>query len=430
MSFYGSFPATAGPNDPTPIQPPIQLSPEQFLAFQQFQFAQLLHRQPPPAPPQVPLPVIDPRLQDPVPLDSNQRISDLEREVKELKAQKRSNSNTSAPSPKRRKKSKNSTLYILRDKKGLSTKQKQVRKELMQKVKMEIGNLTGMVQTPADSDSDGEADTSASTSVPSRPTLSFNFNANVDAACNVTVLDRAADLIWREQKDTTSATFSLSHTDVPFTRADLIAFGKNNFRGWRRDWKAKNDHNAAVRKARQASKDRQGMRRKEMKSNRLGAVKEYKKLHQKNPACILESDFMTDEISAPDTDDQGTKDEYKNKLREAAGLRPEDTQPVWEVVRPDFQSSECIDVKSELDRLLQVQKSTRKKTPRASAIRVSLGNTHSRIPSSTLWPFMVSDDWYKANIEGNIDLEQSMQMYDKNPEGFGEDGYAGDDEGA
>ncbi|KAJ7927227.1 hypothetical protein B0H13DRAFT_2312836 [Mycena leptocephala] len=184
MSFYGPFPATAGPNDPTPVQAPMQISSEQFIAFQQVQFAQqFLHRQPLPTPPQahVPLPAIDPRLQDPVPLDNNQRISDLEREVKQLKGQKRSHSNTSAPSPKRRKKSKNSTSYILRDKKGLSTKQKEGRKELMQKMKIEIANLTGMVRHPADSDSDSEADASASTSVPSRPTLSFNLNANVDA---------------------------------------------------------------------------------------------------------------------------------------------------------------------------------------------------------------------------------------------------------
>ncbi|KAJ7747443.1 hypothetical protein DFH07DRAFT_1062737 [Mycena maculata] len=405
MSFYGQFPSTAGPNDPTPAQTPIQLSPEHlYLCLPKLMYQCLL------------------TLAYKIPLHAIITTAYLI---------------WNAP-PKRRRKAKNSTTYILRDKKVLSTKQKEVRKELMQKMKMELRNLTGMAQSPVDSGSDGEADTSASSTTPSsdtsasisapNPTLSFNFNANSDVASNMKVFDRAADLIWREQKDPSSATFSLAHSDVQFPRADLVSFGKTNFRSWKRDWKAKNDTDAAARQAKQASKDRQGMRRREMKSKRLDAVKEYKKLHNKNPVCILESDFMTDEISGLDTDDDTKKAEHKKKLRDTAGLRTNDTQPVWEVVKPGYQSLECIEVKLELDRIVQMQKSNRKKAPRASAIRVSLGNTHSRIPSSTLWPFMVDDDWYKVHVEGNLDLKESMHMYEENPEGFGEDGYAGDTE--
>jgi hypothetical protein len=42
---------------------------------------------------------------------------------------------------------------------------------------------------------------------------------------------------------------------------------------------------------------------------------------------------------------------------------------------------------------------------------------------------MVSQDWYDSNIEGKPELEDAFNVYAKNPKGFGDDGYAGDDEG-
>lgn len=84
-----------------------------------------------------------------------------------------------------------------------------------------------------------------------------------------------------------------------------------------------------------------------------------------------------------------------------------------------------------MDAILKERKTTGKKPPRASVQRVNLGHTHNRIPTGTLWPFMVSQDWYDTNIDGDKELEASFKLYTQNPEGFGDDGddYAGDDEG-
>jgi hypothetical protein len=97
---------------------------------------------------------------------------------------------------------------------------------------------------------------------------------------------------------------------------------------------------------------------------------------------------------------------------------------------------QCADVKDELDAILKSHKKPPKvgrklgETPHRSVPRVSLGNTHNRIPNGTLWPFMLSQDWYDENVKGNKDLETAISIHTKNPDGFGDDtGYVGDDEG-
>lgn len=50
---------------------------------------------------------------------------------------------------------------------------------------------------------------------------------------------------------------------------------------------------------------------------------------------------MSDEVSAPDTDDDVKKSSHRASLVQAAQLTPEqEDQAVWEVVRPGFQTTE------------------------------------------------------------------------------------------
>jgi hypothetical protein len=127
MAFFGQYPSTAGPNDPVPAQ----LTPQQYATlFHQLQFSQLSRPPQPPSQPPLP-PVIDPILQGHHLDTTNDRITALERQVHELTTQKRANSNTQESSPKRRKKNKKSSPYLLKDNKNLSGNQKEVRKKLM-----------------------------------------------------------------------------------------------------------------------------------------------------------------------------------------------------------------------------------------------------------------------------------------------------------
>ncbi|KAJ7703336.1 hypothetical protein B0H17DRAFT_1194522 [Mycena rosella] len=326
-AFSGHYPYTAGPND----APPIPLTPQQLaLAYHHFQFMQQ-NTMPPPPPPPPQAPVIDPALQVRDPNTNTQRLEALEREVRDLKAEKRVNSSPEARSSKRRKKS---DAYLLRDAKGLSVKQEEVRKQLMKKMKTELMTLTGMARDAnSESDSDSES-SSAPPALEAKPTQSTSG-----------VQEKA----------------------------------------------------------------------------------------QENPAFILETDWMSDEISGPDTDDEAKKDIHRKLLVEAAKLTPEqESQPLWERVRPGFQTTEMTEIKDDLDGICEEQKRTQKKKSRPVVQRLNLGNLHSRIPAGTLWPFMIRQDWYDETLAVNAELESALSLYTKNPEGFGDeldDGYGGDDEG-
>ncbi|KAJ7231190.1 hypothetical protein C8J57DRAFT_1533800 [Mycena rebaudengoi] len=268
---------------------------------------------------------------------------------------------------------------------------------LICKIKKELMDLTGInksLNTDSDSDSD------ASNNPPSPPTMSFEFSANVDSPTDLKVLIHAADLIWKEQHDPKAPTFSLPHKDLPFTHSDLLEFGKTGYRSWKKNWKVENDPEVAAKHARQAAKDRQAMRRKDLKKTRLKAVKEYRKVHKKDPVCILETDWVSDEISALDTEDKAKKCTHREKLVREARLGPsQHNSAIWEILRPEYQSAECTETKDELDGICRKQKQALKKTPRPS------------VP------------------HGNKELMDAFLVYEKNPDGFGDDGYTGDNEG-
>ncbi|KAJ6550480.1 hypothetical protein DFH09DRAFT_1501529 [Mycena vulgaris] len=258
--------------------------------------------------------------------------------------------------------------------------------------KTELTNLTGRTNS---SESDAEDADSESEFTPTRSShnhLVFDFSQNVDHPTNVKVFDQVSKLIWTEQQNPDSETFCLPNKDVKFTRSDLVEFAKGTFRTWLRKWK--------------------------LKDNRLKAVPKYEKSKRHDPAFILETDWMTDEISQPDTDDEDKKAAHRRRLVREARLNAMQTEdPLWERVRPGFQSSEMQEIKDVLDAILR---QPGKKRPRNRVRRVDLGAIHNRIPAGIVWPFMVSQDWYEANVEGNPDLEEEMKMYGSDPEGFEE----------
>jgi hypothetical protein len=76
--------------------------------------------------------------------------------------------------------------------------------------------------------------------------------------------------------------------------------------------------------------------------NRLKVVKDYKKKHGRDPSTLLLSeDWMSDEISDKDTDDEEKAEEYRVELAKKANLSASDMeagQAVWEVIRPAWRS--------------------------------------------------------------------------------------------
>jgi hypothetical protein len=78
-------------------------------------------------------------------------------------------------------------------------------------------------------------------------------------------------------------------------------------------------------------------------ANRLKAVEDYKKKHGRDPSDFLVAeDWMSDEISDKDTDDEETAKEYRSELAREANLSASDVeagQVVWEVIRPAWRSA-------------------------------------------------------------------------------------------
>ncbi|KAK7029221.1 hypothetical protein R3P38DRAFT_3516313 [Favolaschia claudopus] len=420
------FPTTSGPNDP----PGPQLSPEQW----HYALAQFLSQSQTIPPTQLPTPpasaspelVLDPMLAPQPQQSTESRLEALEQEITRLKAEKRAteDDSESAPEKKRRKRKQKPSPYVLKSSAGLCEEQIKVRKLLMQKVKNEGKRITGRL-SDSDSDSDdGDDESDLPSSQATHTILRYNFAATVTHADNIKVFDRIADLVWTEQRDPTSSTYSLGYPNVSFTREDLLEFAETNFRSWKSKWKGEHYPEVRRKQEKAAQKDRQVLRRKELKANRLKAVSDYKQKYKRDPICILETDFMSDEISAPSADDEDTRDEHRRRLVKAAHLGPtQQRNDVWEVIRPGFQSVEMSKTKNDLDELVNKRRETQnKKTKRirGRVPRVNFGNTHNRIPRSTLYPFMLSQPWYDEHVAGNEELEGTVMIFSKDPRGFGD----------
>ncbi|KAK7012628.1 hypothetical protein R3P38DRAFT_3209218 [Favolaschia claudopus] len=283
------FPTTSGPNDPSGPQ----LSPEQWN-YALFQFLSQSQTMNPP-PMQLPTPpasassqlVLDPMLATQSKQSTESRLEALEQEITRLKAEKRATEDDSenAPEKKRRKRKQKTSPYVLKLSAGLSEEQIKVRKLLMQKVKNEGKRITGRL-SDSDSDSDdGDDESDPPSSQATHTMLRYNFAATVTHADNIKVFDRIADLVWTEQHDPASSTYSLGHPNVSFTREDLIEFAKTNFRSWKSKWKGERYPEVRRKQEKAAQKDRQVLRRKELKANRLKAVPDFKQKFKRDPIC-------------------------------------------------------------------------------------------------------------------------------------------------
>ncbi|KAJ6552642.1 hypothetical protein DFH09DRAFT_1085814 [Mycena vulgaris] len=157
---------------------------------------------------------------------------------------------------------------------------------------------------------------------------------------------------------------------LPYTFAEgLLSF----------TWKAENNPKLAKNKAEAASRGRKEMHWKELKASHMKAVPEYKKKHKRDPVFVLETDWMSDELSSLETDDEEKKTVHRRRLDQAARLcSDQQDHPVWETIRPGFQSTELSDIKDELDGLKAASK----------------------------------NKWYEEHVDGNEELESEMQMYE------------------
>ncbi|KAI0038185.1 hypothetical protein FA95DRAFT_1613570 [Auriscalpium vulgare] len=345
-----------------------------------------------------------------------QRLTAIESEVAELKRARSEDgaqagaANDAAPR-KRAKQSRSKGGVLDRilsvPKENLTAEQAAVRAELKELVKTQLKLLTGIQSNgtlnPEDKDNtDGESDDDFPVSDDENPAaekfLHFDFTQDVTALANELVIQRAADIVWREQMD--KETCTLTHKNTLFTLKDLVSFGKDNYREWRRKRNIASDPILAKKRALKQAINRRVQRQKALQEDREKVLAAYQTKYKRNVAAVLEeAAWMSDELSGLDTDDETKRRTHRDELATAARLSKEDRDegvPVWEVRRPAYRTQEVNDIIDELDGLRREQRKANRKAKRATTKRVNLGRLRQDPPDVPVYPFMLDTEWFKT----------------------------------
>ncbi|KAG1764970.1 hypothetical protein EV702DRAFT_1051190 [Suillus placidus] len=277
-----------------------------------------------------------------------------------------------------RKKQKKEPKYILNIPKGeLSAKRLTTRSELQSCLKETIYNLTGLIASEIGEEQDQDVDEDDAAEPPK---MAFNF--------------QAANVVWKEQQ--------------------------SKFRSYKRKYIEKTNEEKAA-KRRQFNTTNKRLRRQEhLAEDREKAVEEYKARNEKDPTDLLRPEYMSEQASEVDTDDEEKRKDRQKKLYQAAKLTECEFHagiPVWEIIRPAWRADEVTKILEELDSIRDEQ---RKESKRKTALTrcVNLGNKSNSPPSLAIFPFMLDVRWHKEYQAANPG-SGLVEMYENNPDGFG-----------
>ncbi|KAJ6522335.1 hypothetical protein DFH09DRAFT_1097223 [Mycena vulgaris] len=232
----------------------------------------------------LPGPIIDPSLLSPQDQTMDGRLHALERDIQELKAQKRSNSRTGEGSSKRRKKVPDPSPYILINATELSKKQMEVRNQLR--------------------------------------------------------------FVWSEQNKMSrradNSPFRMRMSNLPMKTLPNLPKRRPKLKKNLKRRKRPKTGEGEVR-----GRSQRAPRNTLERASRMKAVPEYKEKHKREPVFVLETDWTSDELSSLETDDEEKKTVHRRRLVQAARLcSDQQDHPVWERIRPRFQSTEGIGMPS------------------------------------------------------------------------------------
>ncbi|KAG1851632.1 hypothetical protein DFJ58DRAFT_842115 [Suillus subalutaceus] len=209
--------------------------------------------------------------------------------------------------------------------------------------------------------------------------------------------------------------------DVRYTHGNLVAFAKSKFRSYKRKYIEKIDEEKAA-KCRQFNTANKHLRRQEhLAEDREKAVEEYKARNEKDPTDLLRPEYMSEQASEVNTDDEEKRKDRQKKLYQAAKLTEREVHagiPVWEIIRPVWRADEVTKILEELDSIRDEQ---RKESKRKTALTrcVNLGNKSNTPPSLAIFPFMLDVRWHKEYQAENLG-SGPVEIYENNPDSFGQ----------
>ncbi|KAG0694057.1 hypothetical protein DFH29DRAFT_880968 [Suillus ampliporus] len=373
----------------------LSLTPEMQLAL----LTQVQARQsvPPPVPTSGPLaPAIQPNLEIAAFVDNlAQRMEGLEKELSTLKRPRNDgeddnddgdvepdDENRPHPHPTHRranrKKQKKEPKYILNVPKGeLSAKQLTTRSELQSCLKETIYNLTGLIASEIGEEQDQDIDED---NAAEPPKMAFNFQGNASSEANSAVFTQAANVVWKEQQ--------------------------SKFRSYKRKYIEKTDEEKAAKRRQFNTANKHLCRQEHLAEDREKAVEEYKAWNEKDPTDLLRPEYMSEQASEVDTDDEEKRKDRQKKLYQAAKLTEREVHTGIPVMK----------ILEELDSIRDEQ---RKESKHKTALtrRVNLGNKSNTPPSLAIFPFMLGVMWHKEYQAANPG-SGLVEVYENNPDGF------------
>ncbi|KAG1766507.1 hypothetical protein EV702DRAFT_1050674 [Suillus placidus] len=204
-----------------------------------------------------------------------------------------------------------------------------------------------------------------------------------------------ANIVWNEQnftymgfgKDCDAETCTIRHKDISFTKKDIVAFTKDKFRNLKHKY-AKCQKQKVVNKRKK--------RHKQLCKDRAdpSVIEAYTKEYGADPALLLETEYMSEEISELKTDNEEAKKAHHKILLQKAGFIGSDKEDavVWEVFN---------DIVEWINKIRHV----------------NIGTVKDHAPEIPVYPFMLSNNWLaKFNHENP---GTSLDIKTCNPRGFG-----------
>ncbi|OCH86189.1 hypothetical protein OBBRIDRAFT_838363 [Obba rivulosa] len=410
-----------------PDQPPMEFA--QYAAFQTVA-AQLR-----PAPT-----AIEPNL------EMHAEIVEMRRELEELKRKSNSTDDADyagdaeddptahqAKKKRRRKRSdkKQSDKYLLSKKKieELTQAQLETREQLQEMIRDEVYLRTGYhknyfpVREKIEDPMAPLQPPHPAEPLPRYWRLDFDVPVNVNP--NAKVVRRAAEVVFGSQ-DPTSETCKLKHPNVRFTEHDCKEFAKTVIRSIVSAYRTHMDPEEKGKKRLQShAHNRRSGRQRQLKSNRLAVAEEYQRLYGVDPTPLLETDWMSEELS----DWNDAKPDLRTKRRNAALKMANLPVPppggksdavVLEVRRPRWRSKQYNKVIRGLDEIRASKMRKRRKRPAHPRIELSRPCTGPPSTRCTVFSMMISQHW-EAKYAPRYSTDELPPHCDDNPPGFDDD---------
>ncbi|KAG0703215.1 hypothetical protein DFH29DRAFT_998670 [Suillus ampliporus] len=195
-------------------------------------------------------------------------------------------------------------------------------------------------------------------------------------------------------KDRDAETCTLRHKDISFTKKNIVAFTKDKFRNLKRKYAEVTDSSKQAKRQKQKVVNKRKKRRKQLCKDRAdpSVIKAYTKEYGADLTLLLETEYMSEEISELETDNEEEKKAHHKILLQKAGFIGSDKEDavVWEVVRQEWRSKDWI-----------------------NKIRTVKDHT----PEIPVFPFMLSNNWLAKFNHENPGTSLDIKMC--NPRGFG-----------